>query len=72
MDSIVKDTSDTTLEIGSTSAGGKDRERIEPTDKTPLEMAKLRRQSMKKLVRQSSTVDTQKNSDGSIQLTYWF
>lgn len=42
------------------------------TEKTPLEVARQRRQSMRRLVRQASTVDTQKTSDGNIQLTYWF
>ncbi|XP_062547711.1 carcinine transporter isoform X2 [Armigeres subalbatus] len=42
------------------------------TEKTPLEMARLRRQSMKRLVRQASTMDTQKTADGAMQLTYWF
>lgn len=42
------------------------------TEKTPLEIARQRRQSMRRLVRQASTVDTQKTKDGNIQLTYWF
>lgn len=42
------------------------------TEKTPLEVAKSRRQSMKKLARQASVMDTQKTSNGAMQLTYWF
>lgn len=42
-----------------------------PTERTPLELARTRRQSMKRLVRQNSTVETQKSQDGSMQLTYW-
>lgn len=42
------------------------------TEKTPLEIAKSRRQSMKKLARQASVMDTQKTSNGAMQLTYWF
>lgn len=42
------------------------------TEKTPLETAKSRRQSMKKLARQASVMDTQKTSNGAMQLTYWF
>lgn len=40
-------------------------------EKTPLE--RKRRQTMKKLKRQQSVMDTQKTGDlGSMQLTYWF
>lgn len=42
------------------------------TEKTPLEIARLRRKSMKRLVRQASTMDTQKTAEGAMQLTYWF
>lgn len=31
-----------------------------------------RRNSMRHLVRQMSVMDTQKNSDGTMKLTYWF
>lgn len=43
-------------------------------DKTPLEGRRVaRRQTMKKLARQQSVMDTQKTGDlGSMQLTYWF
>lgn len=45
-------------------------------EKTPLDLASKtakRRQTMKKLARQQSTMDTQKSSEfGSMQLTYWF
>lgn len=41
----------------------------EETDEcTPLP----RRNSMKRLVRQTSIMDTQKDVDGSMKLTYWF
>lgn len=33
---------------------------------------KPRRNSMKNLVRQASTVNTQRTPDGTMQLTYWF
>lgn len=42
------------------------------TEKTSLEVARQRRQSMRRLVRQGSTVETQKTRDGDMQLTYWF
>ena len=41
-------------------------------EKTPLELARLRRKSMKKLKRQPSVMDTQKTRNGGMQLTYWF
>jgi hypothetical protein len=43
-------------------------------EKTPLEARSVaRRQTMKKLKRQQSVMDTQKTGDlGSMQLTYWF
>lgn len=42
-------------------------------EKTPLEMARTRRQTMKKLSRQASYMDTQKTGElGAMQLTYWF
>lgn len=43
-------------------------------EKTPLETRRIeRRQTMKKLVRQPSVMDTQKTGElGSMQLTYWF
>lgn len=63
LDNIVQNTSDTTLELKSNNS---------ENDETQLDIMKRRRQSMKRLVRQSSTVDTQKTGDGSIQLTYWF
>ncbi|GAB0094304.1 Carcinine transporter [Sergentomyia squamirostris] len=36
------------------------------------ERRKNQRSSMKRLVRQTSTMDTQKTHDGAMQLTYWF
>lgn len=47
-------------------------EPVKTTERTPLEIARQRRQSMRRLVRQTSTVDTQKTPDGVMQLTYWF
>lgn len=47
-------------------------EPVRSTERTPLEIARQRRQSMRRLVRQTSTVDTQKTPDGVMQLTYWF
>lgn len=45
----------------------------EQTETTPLDnAAAMRRVSMKRLVRQQSVMDTQKDLDGSIKLTYWF
>lgn len=45
-------------------------------EKTPLDLrgqTAKRRQTMKKLARQQSVMDTQKSSEfGSMQLTYWF
>ncbi|KAG5878987.1 hypothetical protein JTB14_019642 [Gonioctena quinquepunctata] len=43
-----------------------------PTEKTPLETPTPHKLSMKKLVRQQSVMDTQKSSDGTMQMTYWF
>lgn len=40
-------------------------------ERIPLD-ARQRRPSMKRLVRQASTVNTQKIDDGTIKLTYWF
>ena len=40
-------------------------------ERIPLD-ARQRRPSMKRLVRQASTVNTQKSDDGTIKLTYWF
>lgn len=42
------------------------------SEKTALEVARTRRQSMKRLVRQTSVMDTQMKRDGAMQLTYWF
>ncbi|VVD01760.1 unnamed protein product, partial [Leptidea sinapis] len=36
------------------------------------ELRPIRRSSMKKLVRQSSTLETQRDTDGSLKMTYWF
>lgn len=33
---------------------------------------RINRQSMKRLIRQASVMDTQKTRDGAMQLTYWF
>ncbi|CAH2988795.1 unnamed protein product [Chilo suppressalis] len=40
-------------------------------DEVP-ELPSLRRSSMRKLVRQSSTLETQRDIDGSLKMTYWF
>lgn len=37
-----------------------------------VNLRRIRRQSMKRLVRQSSVMDTQKTRSGEMQLTYWF
>lgn len=62
IDDVVRSSSDTKMELLDSNV----------TEKTPLELARQRRQSMRRLVRQTSTVDTQKTHDGTIQLTYWF
>ncbi|XP_045766958.1 carcinine transporter [Maniola jurtina] len=36
------------------------------------DMQPLRRNSMRKLVRQASTLETQRDKDGSLKMTYWF
>lgn len=41
------------------------------SERTPLD-ARHRRHSMRKLVRQASTVNTQRTTEGTMQLTYWF
>lgn len=40
-------------------------------ERVPLD-ARQRRPSMKRLVRQASTVNTQKTNKGTMKLTYWF
>lgn len=35
-------------------------------------MQPIRRNSMRKLVRQASIVETQRDTDGSLKMTYWF
>lgn len=64
IDGIAKNESDVNMELSGMSSND--------TERTPLEIARQRRKSMRRLVRQSSTVDTQKTKDGNIQLTYWF
>lgn len=41
------------------------------TERTPLEQERTRHQSMRRLVRQKSTVNTPKSEDGTMQLTFW-
>lgn len=48
-----------------------DPDRDEDLERTPLD-ARHRRPSMKRLVRQASTVNTQKTTGGTMKLTYWF
>lgn len=43
-----------------------------PTERTPLDLPVQPKLSMKKLVRQQSIMDTQKATDGTMQMTYWF
>lgn len=64
IDDFVRNSSDAEIELPGMNSN--------ETEKTPLELARQRRQSMRRLVRQTSTVDTQKTKDGNIQLTYWF
>ncbi|XP_058820059.1 carcinine transporter isoform X2 [Topomyia yanbarensis] len=72
-ESLSHEASDTALELNTgVPINASSHEPTTSTEKTPLEIARLRRQSMRRLVRQSSTVDTQKSADGAIQLTYWF
>ncbi|XP_053613138.1 carcinine transporter [Plodia interpunctella] len=42
------------------------------TDDEILDIPNIRRPSMRKLVRQSSTVETQRDIDGNMKMTYWF
>ncbi|XP_055600544.1 carcinine transporter-like isoform X1 [Uranotaenia lowii] len=68
-ENLSHDPSDTALELNTAiplNGAGPSNER------TPLEIARFRRQSMKRLVRQASTMDTQKTAGGAMQLTYWF
>ncbi|KAL1399381.1 hypothetical protein pipiens_001183 [Culex pipiens pipiens] len=64
--------SDAALELNAGMPVSRAYEPTTSTEKTPLEIARIRRQSMKRLVRQASTMDTQKTADGAMQLTYWF
>lgn len=41
-------------------------------ERIPLKSTESRRNSMKFLIRQASTVNTQKTTEGIMQLTYWF
>jgi MFS family permease len=69
-ESLPKETSDTMLEMNQ-AMPLRSSERV--NEKTPLDAPRPRRQTMKKLVRQQSMMDTQKSGDlGSMQLTYWF
>ena len=71
-ENLTKQASDVELELRTTvddNGEGHD-ERV--TEKTPLETDKRRRQTIKKLARQQSVMDTQKTSGGAMQLTYWF
>lgn len=43
----------------------------EDPERIPLD-ARQRRPSMKRLVRQASTVNTQKTTEGTMKLAYWF
>lgn len=43
----------------------------EDPERIPLD-GRLRRPSMRRLVRQASTVNTQKTTEGTMKLTYWF
>ncbi|XP_052864161.1 carcinine transporter [Anopheles cruzii] len=73
-ENLSQDPSDPTLELntGVPVSAGVPATPGSSTEKTPLEVARMRRQSMKRLVRQASTMDTQKTRDGAMQLTYWF
>lgn len=42
------------------------------SERIPLGVTRQRRNSMKYLVRQSNSVNTQKTTEGTMQLTYWF
>lgn len=44
---------------------------VTESERIPLD-ARQRRPSMKQLVRQASTVNTQKTDNGTMKLTYWF
>lgn len=44
----------------------------EVTEETPLENVAQRRMSKRILTRQTSFMDTQKDSDGAMNITYWF
>lgn len=69
-ESLAKDPSDAMLEMHQ-ARPIKSPDKV--NEKTPLDAPRARRQTMKKLVRQQSVMDTQKTGDlGSMQLTYWF
>ncbi|CAH1118037.1 unnamed protein product [Phaedon cochleariae] len=46
--------------------------KVTPHEETPFEPKMPRRSTMRKLVRQQSTMDTQRGSNGTMQMTYWF
>lgn len=49
-------------------------EPLKPQDlgeETPLDL-KTRRKSLNRIMRQASVMDTQRASDGSMKMTYWF
>lgn len=47
-------------------------EDLELSSLKPDETTPLQRPTVSRLVRQSSIMDTQKDRDGSMKLTYWF
>lgn len=48
------------------------RESVKSTQNEFESRRRPRRQTMKYLARQASVMDTQRNKDGAMQLTYWF
>jgi hypothetical protein len=69
-ENLSKQTSEVALELRTTMENGDQDGFLD--ERTPLELDRRRRQTMKKLVRQQSVMDTQKTSGGAMQLTYWF
>lgn len=67
--------SDVELEMKSASSSGRRSDRARPKsiidERTPLDVNRPTRPSMRRLVRQMSVMDTQKTQDGTMQLTHW-
>lgn len=64
--------SDVELEMNASSTSGRrQRPKSIVNERTPLDIGRPIRPSMRRLVRQMSVMDTQRAEDGTMQLTHW-